>query len=261
MKFLNLNVPTLFLLAGLAFTLPAVASDAEPGCCESNVVAELGFAASETGPFLSFADADRVFYAASDLETVGADLATVANPFTDRPVTVQLRAVGADAQAQSFAVELAPGDSARLGLPPWAVRLVASSVEAFDLELEDLATGSTVRPGLKAARTGRNPRTNEPSTVDLTKATQCQGPWTLTCLSGGCSGLGPFTHDGRVETETIYIGPRPKTLHKVYWNLNTPTGDYKTKNPDGLTATWDPGSGVCPVEVTNSLGHTYTVTR
>lgn len=234
-----------------------------PGCCDSEVVAELGFAATETGPFLSFGDAEQVFHAASDLDGESIKTVSLVNPYADRAVTVQVRSIDGDGAAQTFAVELAPSADAALALPAESRRVLATSLNAFDLELEDASTGLVVEPELRAARTGRNPRTNKTAagSSSLTKSTHCQGQWTLTCQSGGCAGLGPFTHEGRVEVDTISFGGPTRTFHFVYWNLNTPTGDFTTTTPSGLTATWDAWGGICPVEVTNSLGHTYTVTR
>lgn len=257
---------SLCLAASVALTGPIFAKNLseEPGCCESELVAELGFAATETGPFLSFGDADNVFHASSDLDGLGAKTVSLANPYADRAVTVQVRSLDADGVAQTFAVELAPSDDAALALPEASRRVMVTSLDAFKVEVEDVVTGFVVAPELKAARTGRNPRTNKTTAAgatSLNKSTQCQGQWTLTCKSGGCSGLGPFTHEGRVDVETIAFGGPTRTFHFVYWNLNTPTGDYTTTSPSGLTADWDPWSGVCPEEVTNSLGHTYTVTR
>lgn len=258
-------------LAAVGFAaLPTLASDldaevldskaeAQPGCCLTEAGHTLGFEASEPGPFLDLSG-DTAFHSLSDLRAEGAHWVTVTNPYADRSVTVQVRAVTGQVKARSIAVELAPSDSASFDLQPGAVQLMATSEQAFQIQVEDLDYGSILNPEVKAARLGRKPRTNLTSGAAKSTAVYCQGDWTLTCNSTGCTGLGPFTHEGRVERFTVWIDNFPYTSYNVYWNLNTPTGNYTTSNPQGMTATWTPGIGVCPVSVTNSAGHTYTVT-
>ncbi|MEM7354972.1 MAG: hypothetical protein AAF657_29455 [Acidobacteriota bacterium] len=83
-------------------------------------------------------------------------------------------------------------------------------------------------------------------------STTCDCTWTLTCDSGGCSGLGPFSASGRVEDDD-----------KVYWNQNAPLDPHqawKTENGDEFGATWSAsGPGSCPYSVVNDLGHVYDV--
>lgn len=252
---------TTALLACLA-VLPAGAAELteaeQPGCCLTEAARSFGFEASEPGPFLDLSG-DAVFQSSSDLQADGAHWITVSNPYSDRSIAVQVRAITDQVKARSIAVELAAGDSASFDLQPGAIQLLATSTDSFQVQVEDLNSGALMSPEVKAARTGRNPRTNEPLAAAKSMTTHCQGDWTLTCASSGCSGLGPFTHEGRVDRFTVWVGNRPLHTHNVYWNLNTPNGNYKTINHQGLTATWGPGPGICPVTVTNSLGHTYTV--
>lgn len=240
------------LVAGVA-----VAADEAPGCCLTEAARTLGFEASEPGSFLELSG-ESVFRASADLQADGAHWVTVSNPYSDRSITVQLRAIGGETKARSLAVELAPADSASFDLQSAAIHVTATSESTFGLRLENLDSGEVFSPQVSQKRTGRNPRTNIDAAAKSV-STHCQGNWTLTCVSGGCSGLGPYTHTGRVERETIWVGNRPFYIHGVYWNLNTPTGDYTTSNGQGLTATWFPDSGICPDSVTNSLGHTYSV--
>lgn len=255
-------------VAGLALAGPALAADAgEPGCCRTEAVAELGFGAAEPGPFLDFGPDAAVFRAAADLDAGSAQLLVLSNPSKQAPITVQVRSITDQGRSRALAVELAAGDRASFDLPAGASHLVITGHQPFRAEVESLLDGSVLVPDMAAARTGRNPRTNDlgfAGTQEKSTITKCQGQWTLTCIDApgtGCDGLGPFTHYGEMEVETIQVGNRTFVFHWVYWNLNYPTGDYETENGDGLGATWSPGSGGCPDEVTNDLGHTYSVTR
>ncbi len=229
----------------------------------------LGFAQTETGSFLEFTGEQQVFHTAAELDGRQASVATVSNPFSDRSISVQVRAITTAAAARTVAVELAADDSVSFDLQAGAVHVLATSASMFQLELHDEGGLGKALP-VERVRTGRNPRTNKAAGGNAngfggggsSTVTRCDEDWTLTCDSPGCAGLGPFTHPGRVDQDIIWIGGRPVVLlNEVYWNLNTPIGNYKTQAPGGLTADWVPGSGYCPVEVTNSLGHTYTVTR
>lgn len=228
--------------------------------------ADLGFEASEPGDLVSFEGAPHVFYVASEIDASQVQLVTVSNPSGKDSIVVQLRAITEQAEARVLAAQLAPLDEVSFDLQAGAVRVLATSEAPFHLDLFD--DSGVQRLPMEKARTGRNPRTNGAAVEGHGKGlgpdsrTVCDDDWTLTCDSGGCSGLGPFTHAGRVEQELIYIGGIPiPVLSSVYWNLNTPTGNYTTKAPGPLTATWYTSGGNCPTSVTNSLGHTYTVTR
>ena len=116
-------------LAAVGFAaLPTLASDldaevldskaeAQPGCCLTEAGHTLGFEASEPGPFLDLSG-DTAFHSLSDLRAEGTHWVTVANPYADRSVTVQVRAVTGQVKARSIAVELAPSDSASFDLQP-----------------------------------------------------------------------------------------------------------------------------------------------
>ena len=227
----------------------------------------LGFAQTEAGSFMEFTDQDNVLYAVADLDGQQVNVATVSNPFADRSIKVQVRAITGQAAARTLAVELAAGEQVSFDLQAGAAHLLATSNTMFQIEVHGEAADGLSLPVAKL-RTGRNPRTNKAAeglagnNRSGPMNIKCTGDWTLTCAGGGCSTLGPFTHPGRIVQDIIYIGGRPIVVNTgVYWNLNTPNGNYRTKAPGPLYATWTPGSNDCPVEVTNSLGHTYDVTR
>ncbi len=248
----------------------AAGGDGDPACC---LVEDLGFEASEPGPFLDFSPGKAMFHAATRLESGADSLVSIGNPFPDRAIQVQLRSLTADATSRTVAVELAPLSWTDLATQEGAVHLFATSDSIFQIEIQDAGAGAReLNVTHRNAGSARlNDRSEDLGSDSALKSgggydvTLCDEDWTLTCKTSatpGCANLGPFTHEGRIVQNFVIIGGRPVLLlTEVYWNLNTPIGDYETEAPGGLTADWVPGSGYCPVEVTNSLGHTYTVTR
>ncbi len=249
-----------FLLTGLsalALSLSTSVVFAAPSCCVTRGGETLGFAATEPGPFLSFGAQEKAF--TRQLDLFGADKVTLHNPSAESAAKVQVRMVDQKGRAQTIAVELAAGDVASFDVPADAVHLFATSRQQVEIEVGN--SGGFVGLESPADDVGMT-RTCQ---VDGdcgggggTVISYCTGNWTLTCLSGGCQNLGPFTAAGQLKVDE-------DLNHLVSWNLNTPTGNYTTQNPQELTATWyapgTSGSSQCPTSVTNSLGHTYTIAR
>lgn len=231
---------------------------APPVCCETQGGGLLGFAATEPGPFLDLVGKGEYFRLQLDIE--GEGRVKVINPSAKKAAQVQLRMVDAAGQARTVALELPAGDTATVEVPTGAIHLMATSRQRIQLEMDYIGRVEMQKPGSRFLEEcdPSDPGCDEPNYVD----TICEGNWTLTCntaLSPGCAGLGPFTHYGMVD---VYSNP---TLYYVFWNLNTPTGNYTTEAPGGLTATWyragTTGNLRCPIKVLNSLGHWYNVTR
>ncbi|MEM8961088.1 MAG: hypothetical protein AAGD38_06380 [Acidobacteriota bacterium] len=177
---------------------------------------------------MAHADAGHRF--ATEPGVLGDALLTLTNPSNDViEVRIDLWSSRVE-DRRVYEVELEANGRTTLTLDSSIAfdRLVAESNNAFEASLVDAD--------------------NAPVTF-ATRATTCQGDWTLTCDSS-CS-LGPFTATGRVEDGD-----------KVFWKLNEPKNPHvawETVGDLGITATWDTNGGSCPTEVTNSLGHTYTV--
>ncbi len=234
---------------------------------EAVTIANFGFEIGEPGHFIGFEPGEDVVRASTVLNPEHAALVTVRNPRVDDAIEVQVRTRARDGSTRTVAVELAASGHLTFDLQPAAIYLLATSRSAFELELEDPKSLERTRlspslPFLKLGAGGdcdENENPGDPCDPDPPGGSVlCETDWTLTCdtsRSPECANLGPYTHAGKVKL----VG----TERHVYWNLNTPTGDYTTKNPQGLTAIWRDAIGdpdLCPNRVENSLGHWYNIT-
>lgn len=208
-------------------------------------------------PHLQFEPGDEAFVANADLREVRLPLLTVSNPSREAFVTVEVLARSTAAgQVRSHLVRLEPLGAVTLSFETGSALSSVSilSEAAFEAELSSGERGEerplAVTSGPLAAAGGPG---SYPPPLCLPK---CLKQWTLTCNSGGCSGLGPFTEYGRVMCDVFGVH------NQVYWKLNTPTGPWKTIGDQGITAEWTnvDQATTCPTRVKNSLGHVYDIT-
>ncbi|MEM7583339.1 MAG: hypothetical protein AAF560_08170 [Acidobacteriota bacterium] len=197
-------------------------------------------------PSLGLSWGDNPYKASVDLAELGMPLITLSNPSREAFAVVRLVAWSAETGTSRWTmVQLEPRGSSTLSLEGDQNFSHLSLVSADKFGAEVVSAANDQRRDIAVAQAG---------TPELGGFAQkflnitCSGTWTLTCASGGCSGLGPFPRSGRVEDGD-----------QVYWNLNDPTGPWTTENYQGLTATWGGIVNGCPTTVTNSLGHTYDV--
>lgn len=212
----------------------------------------LSWDTSEPGPFLEFAPGEPVYSATASLAELSLPILRVTNPDAERSITVQLRSsdpVDGVGSRRSAAVELEAGGTFTTVLPEGFRHLRVTSKDSFSFEIEDADTGR--RHFQSASQLETSAKGDRVFTKDgIPGCTEkCDGNWTLTCQN--CS-YGPYTHNGLV----LYCAG----TYRVYWNLNQPIGNWHTEG-SGIEAWWDDtDNDGCPEEVTNELGHTYTIT-
>lgn len=216
-------------------------------------------------PSLDFGPAENAFRASVDITGLAAPMISVTNPSGDRFATVQVVAwSAASGESRWFLLGLEPNGASTLSLEGVDVfnSLSLVSKEAFGAEV--LSGENDGRQALNVQRGAERELQN--------KSTDCNDIWTLTCTSSptnvacgsdtcgsceycgldpnnqlACLPLGPYSASGRVENG-----------NQVYWSQNTPTGAWTTVGDSSITATWTPVAG-CPISVTNSLNHSYSV--
>lgn len=211
-------------------------------------------------PHLTFAPGAIVHQATVDLRKIELPLVSITNPSLDAAVTVEVQGrsrQGGVVRSHLIHIEPLGTSTISLELGKRLSSLAVLSAGAFNVEMSSARSSFTFDVPVVA----------EPLIASLKEdcggpgggggpacSTRCSKDWTLTCASGGCSGLGPYTHHGEVRCSSANVADQ------VYWNLNTPTGSWTTIGDQSITATWTDIVNGCPTEVTNSLGHTYDIT-
>lgn len=200
---------------------------------------------------LDFDASDVVYRAGADLAGHGLPIVGVSNPSSERFVTVEVLARAGSGSSRIYRLTLEPGGSSDLGLGAGFAQVSLISKDPFVGELLGARAGASRQLTVSEGPYATAERSQLAKAGEEFCLPECFGDWTLTCQN--CS-FGPYTEEGRVECSSLY-----GTANRVYWNQNVPTGAWTTIGDQDITATWGELEYGCPTEVTNSLGHTYTV--